>query len=224
MLELPAELRTIIWSLAFTHNDLPINLVTAFGPSSALLCTCRQIYNEAIQIYKQAYAEYWPTGRFEISYDVTNEGLRCIGDSKLQQLNYLKIHGGRVSYIFVSGVWNCTKLCKSEITEDISISMGRCPKNAVQESNFDPRTATAQPQRKVIHWAYWSTDDDDDDGDYDNHQAFWNGGAGAGIEKLQKACGWIGLRKSELKAMLAWFKMAVKEMPGVGATPPMLFI
>ena len=73
LLELPAELRTIIWTLTFTHDDLLIDLVTAKGFSTALLSKCSQIYGEAITVWKKACSEYWSTVKFEISCNTSHD-------------------------------------------------------------------------------------------------------------------------------------------------------
>ena len=59
LLKLAAELRNTIYELAFTpdHDDdsIGVELVEATGPSKALLLTCREIYDEARGIHKQAH-------------------------------------------------------------------------------------------------------------------------------------------------------------------------
>ena len=64
---LPAELRNHIYELAFTSDqEEPIHLCKAAPPSEALQLTCHQVYNEASQIYRAAYRQYWSSSHFEM--------------------------------------------------------------------------------------------------------------------------------------------------------------
>jgi hypothetical protein len=94
LLELPAELRNITWTLSSTHDDLYIDLVTAKGVSTALLSTCSQIYSDAIAVLKKVNSQYWTTGRFEISGDTSDESIDSLIKKRLQ-VNCLKISGRR---------------------------------------------------------------------------------------------------------------------------------
>ncbi|KAK4628634.1 uncharacterized protein CLAFUR5_04634 [Fulvia fulva] len=70
LLQLPAELRNTIYELAFTpdhHEDEDVDLFEAKPPTNALLTACSQTYNEAAQIYKEAYRKYWTTTPFRIT-------------------------------------------------------------------------------------------------------------------------------------------------------------
>lgn len=64
---IPAELRNNIYELAFTSDqEGPIEFCKAAPPSNALLLACKQIHNEAVQIYRAAYHRYWSTSEFVI--------------------------------------------------------------------------------------------------------------------------------------------------------------
>ncbi|KAK5130528.1 hypothetical protein LTR08_001958 [Meristemomyces frigidus] len=81
LLKLAAELRNDIYEMAFTSDDddgVGVDLETAAGPSKALLLTCRQIYNEARIIHKQAHQRYWQQSLFVVCdgpYGVPEETL-----------------------------------------------------------------------------------------------------------------------------------------------------
>ncbi|KAF2768841.1 hypothetical protein EJ03DRAFT_327968 [Teratosphaeria nubilosa] len=69
LLELAAELRNEIWELAFTsdtESSRAQDLLNPSPPSSALLRTCRQIYQEAKGLHDAARQRYWSTSIFEI--------------------------------------------------------------------------------------------------------------------------------------------------------------
>lgn len=71
LLQLPAELRNAIYELAFTtkHDlDEKVDLLAAKPPDGkALLATCRQVYNEACELYKTKYREFWTTSSFVVT-------------------------------------------------------------------------------------------------------------------------------------------------------------
>ncbi|KAK4619479.1 hypothetical protein CLAFUW4_10788 [Fulvia fulva] len=76
LLSLPAELRNIIYELTFTtdydddekirhsRTSRHIDLITTKPPSKMLLCTCRQIYDEAHLIHRTQYRKFWSSGKF----------------------------------------------------------------------------------------------------------------------------------------------------------------
>ncbi|KAK5678615.1 hypothetical protein LTS10_009059 [Elasticomyces elasticus] len=61
---LPAELRILIYELAFTSASEPIKLLDAAPPSKALILTCRQAYNEAAALHRAACLSFWPNSEF----------------------------------------------------------------------------------------------------------------------------------------------------------------
>ncbi|KAK5695838.1 hypothetical protein LTR97_008258 [Elasticomyces elasticus] len=70
LLALPAEMRNEIMELAFTHNQTPVDLLTATPPSKSILLTCRTIYDEARGLHKEAYRRFWTESTFRIRMNV----------------------------------------------------------------------------------------------------------------------------------------------------------
>ncbi|KAF2765479.1 hypothetical protein EJ03DRAFT_354849 [Teratosphaeria nubilosa] len=59
-LELPPEIRDIIYELVFVRHSAAGSAIRISNvPSKALLITCRQIYHEANAMYKHAYCSFW---------------------------------------------------------------------------------------------------------------------------------------------------------------------
>ena len=67
---LPAELRNTIYETAFcTPTEKTVDLLRARSPSPNILLTCRQIYDEARLVHKDACRRFWSETVFEISID-----------------------------------------------------------------------------------------------------------------------------------------------------------
>ncbi|CAK1356839.1 uncharacterized protein RHO25_008987 [Cercospora beticola] len=64
--KLPAELRNLIYEMAFTSDDnsADVELCDAQPPNNALLSTCQQIRSEASQLYDALLHEYWTQTHF----------------------------------------------------------------------------------------------------------------------------------------------------------------
>jgi len=70
LLNLPPELRNRIHDLAFTTDadtEIDIDLLTASGPSKALVLTRHHVYSEAAGLHKRAYRRYWTSGNFTMA-------------------------------------------------------------------------------------------------------------------------------------------------------------
>lgn len=74
---LPAELRNDIYELALSPNETEgVELQEASPPSKSLLLSCRQIYDEAASLQRQAYRQYWETTMFH-HQQCLRQGLEC---------------------------------------------------------------------------------------------------------------------------------------------------
>lgn len=79
LLSLPAELRNRIYNLCFAEPAKEVDLLEAQPPSRALLCTCRQIRDEARLMHRKAYREFWSNTRFFIHLSATEPRVtQCI--------------------------------------------------------------------------------------------------------------------------------------------------
>ena len=103
LLELPAELRNHIYELAFTtdyEDNEKIDLIAANPPNKELLLACRQIYNEAAQIYNASYRDFFKTRNFYLKYEdpvSSSSPVEQLNDSALENVVNLEIRlpGGR---------------------------------------------------------------------------------------------------------------------------------
>jgi hypothetical protein len=67
---LPAELRNAIYEYIYPVSEAEdVDLLTATPPPDAILSTCRQVYEEAISIYREACHHYWSRNRFRLTID-----------------------------------------------------------------------------------------------------------------------------------------------------------
>ncbi|KAF2766984.1 hypothetical protein EJ03DRAFT_329533 [Teratosphaeria nubilosa] len=68
LLEIPAELRNAIYLQSFTSDDDPhaTDLLAINPPNAELLATCRKIFDEAAQMYKEIRDNYWSRTYFTI--------------------------------------------------------------------------------------------------------------------------------------------------------------
>lgn len=114
LLSLPPELRNIIWSFAFTiepeYDQDDFNLLQTTGPSAAVLCTCYQVYLEAIELYIEARDHFWSTSKFYIldGYDnevETIEDLYKLDDRAMSMISHLIIEGKADTFDYEDGIW-----------------------------------------------------------------------------------------------------------------------
>lgn len=72
LLSLPPELRNEIYELAFTTSvGEKVNLFAHKPPTKSLLLTCREVYNEAGGLYKEAYRTFWRSSNFIVEGETT---------------------------------------------------------------------------------------------------------------------------------------------------------
>ncbi|KAK5678689.1 hypothetical protein LTS10_009133 [Elasticomyces elasticus] len=87
LLALPAEMRNEIMELAFTHNQTPVDLLTATPPSKSILLTCRTIYEEAKGLHKEAYRRFWTESTFRIRMNVAKS--ECVVGFTKEDLSHI---------------------------------------------------------------------------------------------------------------------------------------
>ncbi|KAK4892025.1 hypothetical protein LTR27_009375 [Elasticomyces elasticus] len=87
LLALPPELRNEIMELAFTHNQTPVDLLTATPPSKSILLTCRTIYEEAKGLHKEAYRRFWTESTFRIRMNVAKS--ECVVGFTKEDLSHI---------------------------------------------------------------------------------------------------------------------------------------
>lgn len=66
LLGIGPKLRLAIYAHAFAAPPGPIDLTQAVAPSKALLLTCHQIRDEAAQLYRTAYRDFWEKSTFKV--------------------------------------------------------------------------------------------------------------------------------------------------------------
>ena len=82
LLDLPPELRNIIYALVFSTPSQPqTNLLQPNPPDKTLLLSCQQIYNEANLVYKHTYRSYWNNTPFTLSLRSSIEGKHTISST-----------------------------------------------------------------------------------------------------------------------------------------------
>ena len=153
-----------------------------------------------MEFYNQARIDYWTTGKFELRYDTSSDRIACVSDARLKQINRLTIHGRIESYIFTSGAWSCSKLCKQAGIPRDTVTEGACPDVAIHGMG-------EEAQRAALRGGFILCGPSCRNG-CANHN-FVNHGVDADVEKEQALFGWVGLTKEELIAMLRWYKMVV---------------
>jgi len=70
LLNLPPEVRNRIFDYVFISDHDPecyVDIITACLPGKALLTACRQIYDEASQMYRAKYRAFWAETKFDLS-------------------------------------------------------------------------------------------------------------------------------------------------------------
>ncbi|SMR51419.1 unnamed protein product [Zymoseptoria tritici ST99CH_3D1] len=95
LLELSAELRNAVWTLAFADVDTNriIDIFTATGPSSALLRTCRQINSEAGGIFDTSQRSYWKENKFTIEGEYEHFEYEHDGSNQVPHIRALRGKG-----------------------------------------------------------------------------------------------------------------------------------
>ncbi|KAK3681861.1 hypothetical protein LTR37_020820 [Vermiconidia calcicola] len=136
LLSLPAELRNWIWDLAFTadtREGSEVDLITATGPSRAILATCHQVQNEAISSYHSAIPAWWKTTKFTVPRQPTEEkrtAIKLLDDVKLKLVTTLRVRGPELSCNFDNGIWSCE--CRSSNKLMTTGHRGGCPRKALK--------------------------------------------------------------------------------------------
>ncbi|OTA33436.1 hypothetical protein BTJ68_05614 [Hortaea werneckii EXF-2000] len=97
LLELPPELRNNIYELCFESavDDKRANFNAPTPPGFAILQTCRQIHDEAIQIYQVADRKYWSNTHFwieERTYKQAKAGAESMRPEKVHLMNKITIN------------------------------------------------------------------------------------------------------------------------------------
>ncbi|KAI7085271.1 hypothetical protein KC356_g6022 [Hortaea werneckii] len=92
-LELPPELRNNIYELCFQPvDDGGRTSFTAITPPEfAILQTCRQIYDEAVQIYRVAEREYWPNTHFWVEENTYAQALAGVESLHPERICLMKV-------------------------------------------------------------------------------------------------------------------------------------
>ncbi|KAI6839177.1 hypothetical protein KC340_g4275 [Hortaea werneckii] len=119
LLELPPELRNNIYELFFKSVDdgkhTSFNAPTP--PGFAILQTCRQIHDEAIQIYHAADREYWPNTHFWIEGKTNKQAQAGVEAMRSEKLHLIyKITIGFPSKKSPGGMHYLTREHKSGVT------------------------------------------------------------------------------------------------------------
>ena len=78
-------------------------------------------------------------GRFEVHCDTPEHLIECPLDAQLRQINDIKMYGRTESYIFASGVWKCTGLCRLVSEGDVVSLATRGPCLTGPSTNQDMR-------------------------------------------------------------------------------------
>ncbi|KAI6862693.1 hypothetical protein KC323_g5361 [Hortaea werneckii] len=96
LLELPPELRNNIYELCFESavDDKRANFNAPTPPGFAILQTCRQIHDEAIQIYQVADRKYWSNTHFwieEKTYEQAKASAESMRPEKICLINKVTI-------------------------------------------------------------------------------------------------------------------------------------
>ncbi|KAI7373914.1 hypothetical protein KC336_g20320 [Hortaea werneckii] len=96
LLELPPELRNNIYELCFESigDGKRTSFIAPTPPEFAILQTCRQIHDEAIQIYQVADREYWSNTHFWIeaeTYEQVKAGAESMRSEKVRLVNEITI-------------------------------------------------------------------------------------------------------------------------------------
>ncbi|KAI7278386.1 hypothetical protein KC345_g6003 [Hortaea werneckii] len=96
LLELPPELRNNIYELCFEPVDDGgrTSFTATTPPEFAILQTCRQIHEEAVQIYRVAEREYWSTTHFwveENTYAQALAGVESLHPERVDLMNKVTI-------------------------------------------------------------------------------------------------------------------------------------
>ena len=193
LLNLPAELRNYIWTVAFTHAadsaEDAIDILRAKAPSTALLSICHQIHDEAAGIYAEAYARYWNIGNFvldtSISADSCTEcGIKSLRDTDLKEVKKLSIRGLKRDFVFDDGV------CRSDTrrTGPMRILVPPLRRVAIPEEQYigkyELKDKTTNEGTELIKFA-----------------------DGCNVEAAKEAAGWCGLTNREISAMLMLYRL-----------------
>lgn len=96
-MDLPPELRNIIYSNFYSFAERPTDLFKADPPTNDLILVCRQTYLDARCLYRHAFRRYWITTRFWTKVDSgktiadVQKRLEILGLRNLDQIRFLEI-------------------------------------------------------------------------------------------------------------------------------------
>lgn len=142
LLALPGELRNTIWQCTFNTAEDDINLLTAKGPSPALLRTCHQLYAEARDYYKTANDRYWKTKSFVLDYqpkdhDRLVDAIYNLNEGELIQVTKLIVQGLRDTHAYDNEYGRAPRLVARIVTGIVLAVLSS--KEAVRSSQREPR-------------------------------------------------------------------------------------
>lgn len=117
LFRLPPELGNRIHDLCFVQTAREVSLIEAQPPLKDLLCTYRQVYNEARLMHRQAYRDYWSKTWFVLRFrtDESNDSIRAtygtitsIGEADIRHIGLIRIENmnGHQVWIFRDGLWH----------------------------------------------------------------------------------------------------------------------
>lgn len=120
LFRLPPELRNRVYELCFIQVAREVNIIEAQPPPKDLLCACRQVYNEARLMHRQAYRDYWSktcfvlhlrTGELDESIRVARGVIASLGAADIRHISLIRIENtiglnGYQVWIFRDGLWH----------------------------------------------------------------------------------------------------------------------
>lgn len=138
----------------------------------------------------------------------------CMLDVNLRQITHLKIYGRSESYIFASGVWACTRLCRLSLGNDVvsTVARGPCPDRTIYEPRPDSYT-TVQ-----VRGTYSFCDYSCSNANICGNHSFVSVGLDRDVEKAQVDLEWDGLTTKELVGMLRWYRQSTTRCGGYMGT------
>ncbi|KAK5731716.1 hypothetical protein LTR17_011187 [Elasticomyces elasticus] len=133
LLALPAEMRNEIMELAFTHNQTPVDLLTATPPSKSILLTCRTIYEEGRGLHKEAYRRFWTESTFRIRMNVAKS--ECVVGFTKEDLSHI-LHWEISETLGSDALWVCIDGEDVAINVDSSDAFTFFQPNTRNDPNF----------------------------------------------------------------------------------------
>lgn len=131
---IPGEIRNRIYDYVFTNNggEGPVEVFKFSPPSNNIIMSCRQVYQEARELYKAAYRLYWSENDFNFIWrphsDEEEAGakLRNFSDADVAAISCMKFSDrveGDFSLRLASGVW--TKKSSGDVSSFLVVPESR---------------------------------------------------------------------------------------------------